>query len=273
MRLRRNRAFKAALSVLLGLVLVAVFADVLAPADPDLQTISERLQGPSRTHLLGTDSFGRDLLSRLLEGSQVTLGATAMALAVAVGLGVPLGLAAGESRGWLDAGLSRLGDGFLALPPLILSLSIIGSLGPGLTNAMVAVGVSLAPRFFRIAQAAARSASQEQYVEALRADGLSRGRIVWRHLLPNCAGPLLAQTSFSIGTIVSAEASLSFLGLGVQPPQASWGSMIREASDQIRTDSWGILPPMSAVVVLLITSFIVGDGLRDALGRNVDDPR
>jgi peptide/nickel transport system permease protein len=273
-QLRRNRAAMAALVFLVLLVLVAVLAPVLSPADPAAQSLVDRLQGPSAEHLLGTDSFGRDVLSRLLHGAQVTLVAVLQALLIAAVAGIPLGLLAGFVGGPVDAVLSRVSDALLSLPPLILALAIVGILGPGLSNSMIAIGIVLAPPLFRLARGAAQSVTSETYIEACRAGGYSPSRILMRHVLPNASSPLLVQLTFSAGVVIVAEASLSFLGLGVQPPGSSWGTMLRDAFDAIYDSPYFMVAPAVLIVLTILSLAVFGDGLRDALeGRGVAAPR
>jgi peptide/nickel transport system permease protein len=258
----------ASLIIIVTLILMAVFADLIARHDPNAQDLRNTTQGPSWDHWLGTDRLGRDILSRLLIGCRVTLMASFQGLFVACLLGIPLGLIAGYVGRWVDGVLNWISDALLALPFLIFAMAIIGMLGPGLRNAMIAIGIVLSPRFFRLARAAAQVASKEVFAEAARADGASASQILWRHILPNSAGPLLIQITFGIGIVIGAEAGLSFLGLGAQLPTASWGSMIGEAFLDISTDAWPMMPPTIAIVVTVGASFLLGDGLRDAIGRD-----
>jgi peptide/nickel transport system permease protein len=248
-------------------VIVTAAAPLIAPHDPNTQDLSKSFGDPTWSHLLGTDRFGRDILSRLMYAGWVTVKAGVLGLGVGVVLGVPIGLVAGYVRGPLDAVMSRISDTLQSLPTLILALAIVGSLGRGITNAMLAVGITLAPRFFRVARSAAQSVTVEGYMEAARADGCSSWRLLWRHVLPNANGPLLVQVSFGIGQVIIAEAGLSFLGLGVQPPDASWGSMMREGFSSIRLEQYTVFPPSIAVTLTIMACFLAGDGLRDALGR------
>jgi peptide/nickel transport system permease protein len=266
-RFRRNRVAVGAAVFILVLVVVAVFGPLLAPQDANAQHLAQRLANPSQAHLLGTDRFGRDTLSRLIVAARVTLVAGLQGLGIAFFLGVPLGLLAGYAGGLIDGLLSRVTDGLLALPPLILALALVGVLGTGLTNAMIAIGIVISPRFFRVARGAAKSIAEEAYIEAARADGAPGWRILVRHILPNASGPLLVQASLGAGAVITAEASLSFLGLGVQPPQASWGTMIREGFVTLTANPFTILPATVAVVATILAFFQLGDGLRDALGR------
>jgi peptide/nickel transport system permease protein len=267
-RLVANRVALASLIIIVTLILMAVFADLIARHDPNAQDLRNTTQGPSWDHWLGTDRLGRDILSRLLIGCRVTLMASFQGLFVACLLGIPLGLIAGYVGRWVDGVLNWISDALLALPFLIFAMAIIGMLGPGLRNAMIAIGIVLSPRFFRLARAAAQVASKEVFAEAARADGASASQILWRHILPNSAGPLLIQITFGIGIVIGAEAGLSFLGLGAQLPTASWGSMIGEAFLDISTDAWPMMPPTIAIVVTVGASFLLGDGLRDAIGRD-----
>ncbi|MGW4337502.1 ABC transporter permease [Rhodococcus koreensis] len=267
-RLLRNRGAMVALGFIVLLVLVAAFGVYLPLPDPDTQVLADQHSGPTAAHLLGTDSFGRDILSRLVAATRVTMLASVQGLAVAVVLGVPLGLLAGYVGRVTDSVLSRFADGLLSLPPLIMALAILGVAGPGLTNAMIAIGIVLAPRFYRVARSAAQTVTRETYIEAVRADGCPTGRILGRHILPNASSPLLVQISFTIGFIITAEASLSFLGLGVQLPTASWGSMLRDAFAHIHEAWFPILPPAVMITVTVFAFSVLGDGLRDAFGRD-----
>lgn len=269
-QLVRNRAAIMSAAFLALILVAAVLAPVIATHDPNAQALARQLQGPSGENWLGTDAFGRDVYSRLVYSARVTLGAIGIALLLATGIGVPLGIAAGSLGGLVDGLLSRIADAIMSMPPIILALAIIGIFGPGLTNAMIAIGVVLAPPQFRLARGAAQSVASETYIEACRAIGCSPWRLIWRHVLPNASSPLLVQASVSAGVIVIAEASLSFLGLGVQSPQSSWGSMLRDAFNNIYDSPWFMLAPaiMIAATILALSTF--GDAVRDALeGRGV----
>lgn len=264
-QLLANRAATLAAAFIAFLVFVALFAPWLTTHDPNKQVLMDQLQGPSSEHWLGTDTYGRDVFSRLVASTRVTLLAIAQGLALATGLGVPLGLLAGYTGGVVDGLLSRVSDAVMALPSLILAIAIVGILGPGLTNAMIALGIVLAPPQFRLARGAAQSVSSETYIEACRAMGCSSWRILWRHVLPNASSPLLVQVTFAAGVIVIAEASLSFLGLGVQSPDSSWGTMLRDAFDNINKSPWFIVGPALMVGLTILSFSTFGDGLRDAL--------
>jgi peptide/nickel transport system permease protein len=266
-RLLRNKAAVVATCFLILLIAVAVLSPWITPFDPARNNLADRMQGPSGRHWLGTDAVGRDSFSRLLQGSRVTLWAALQAVGLGVVLGIPLGLVAGFVAGRVDSVLSRVADVVMALPPLILALAILAVLGPGLTNAMIAIGIVIAPRLFRVARAAALSVRSETYVEAERALGVSTPRILFRHVLPNSAGPLLVQVTFAFGGVVVSEASLSFLGLGARPPTASWGGMVRDAFRNVYTTKFGLLAPSLMILLTILAFSVLGDALRDALGR------
>lgn len=263
--LRRNTAAMLALAFLLVVLLMAVFGSAIAPYDPNAQSLSDSLAGISGDHWLGTDIYGRDMFSRLLASASVTMLAVVQAVGVAALIGIPSGLFAGFMGGWSGGVLSRISDALQSLPPLILAVAIIAIFGPGLTNAMVAVGLVMAPSLYRLARGAAESVATETYIEAARALGCSKRRLLWNHVLPNSASPLLVQLSFSAGVAIVAEASLSFLGLGVQPPQTSWGSMVRDGFDNIYAAPGLIVAPAVMIVLTVLAFSTFGDGLRDAL--------
>jgi peptide/nickel transport system permease protein len=263
----RNPPAVVALAFLVLLVAVAILAPWIMPEDPGRQNLLDRFESPSAEHWLGTDSLGRDNLSRLIEGTRVTVLAVAQAVGLAVVLGIPAGLAAGFVGRFIDTVFTWVTDILLSLPPLILALAILGILGPGLTNAMIAVGIVFSPRFYRIARAAAISVRNETYIEATRSLGCSTSRILFRHVLPNSSGPLLVQFTFALGLVVIAEASLSFLGLGARPPTASWGSMLQDAFNNVYTTTFPLLAPSVMIVLTILATAVLGDALRDALGR------
>ncbi|SEO49759.1 ABC transporter permease [Trujillonella endophytica] len=264
--LRHNRVALVAGGVVLLLALIAVAAPVLAPADPDAQELTARFLSPSGEHWLGTDAFGRDFLSRLMYAMRTSLFAALLAVAVAVVLGLPLGLIAGYAGRWVDAVLSRVAEAIMSMPGLILAIAIVAVLGPGLTNAMIALGVILAPTLFRIARAAALSTRNADYIEAARSVGCSPARILGRHVLPNALSPLIVQLTFHLGAAIIAESSLSFLGLGAQTPTASLGTMVRDGYQAIYETTFPIYPPSVVIAVLILAFTLFGDGLRDAFG-------
>jgi ABC-type dipeptide/oligopeptide/nickel transport system permease subunit len=266
-RFRRERGAMIGLGFLVFAVLCAVFAPVLAPHDPDAQTLSARLQAFSWEHMLGTDDLGRDVLSRLLFASRVSLIAAVQATAIGVVLGVPIGLLAGYTRGWFDNLVSRIADAIMSIPALLLALAIVGVLEPNLTSAMVAIGIVYAPRLFRVTRAAALSVREETFVEAARSVGSSPLRIISGHVLPNVLSPLVVQISLSMGFAILFEASISFLGLGVQPPDASWGSMLGRSTRFFEQSPHLVVVPGVAILLTVLAFNVIGDGIRDSLGR------
>jgi peptide/nickel transport system permease protein len=263
--LGRPSAAIAAGFVLL-LIVLAVFAPLISPGDPAVQHISTRFASPSGAHWLGTDSLGRDVLSRLIYATRIALAAPAISVVLAVALGLPTGLIAGLSRGWADTILSRIADALLSLPGLAFALAIVAVLGPGLFHAMLALGVTFAPTVFRIVRSATLSVAQEPYIRAARAIGCSVTRTLRVHVVPNIAAPLLVQTTILMGVALIAEASLSFLGLGVQPPSASWGTMLYAAYETAYQDPFGLFPPGLALMFAVLAFNTVGDSIRDAVG-------
>jgi peptide/nickel transport system permease protein len=272
-RLRRNRMAMASLIYLLLLTLVAALAPVLMPYDPAEQDLLDRFQGPSSEHWLGTDGLGRDVFSRMLDATGVALMATLQAVLIALALGAVLGLIAGYTGGFIDGLLSRIIDALMAMPPLILAVAIVGILGPGLTNAMLAIGVLLTPTFYRVVRGSTMTVRHATFVESARASGCTPTRILYRHVLPSISSPLLVQISFAAGIAIVAEASLSFIGLGVQPPQASWGSMLSEAFHDLARAGFLVVPPTVAIALTILAFSTLGDGLRDALGRQTEGAR
>jgi peptide/nickel transport system permease protein len=257
-----------AVGYLVLLVLAALLAPWLAPHDPstqDLSHISAAMFTPG--HPLGTDGLGRDVLSRMLYASRIALLAPPVAVGVAVLLGVPSGLLAGFLRGRLDAITGRLADALMALPPIILAMSIIAVLGPGLVNAMVAVGVILAPGLYRVVRGSTLAVRNEAYIDAAVLNGCRIPRVLVSHVLPNIASAVAVQVSLLFAFSLLAEASLSYLGLGVQPPDASWGVMLRQAAEDRFKAPNAVYPPGVAIMITVLAFNIVGDGLRDLVGR------
>jgi peptide/nickel transport system permease protein len=224
------------------------------------------LQGPSAAHWFGTDAFGRDVYSRLVAATGVVVRAIVEATVLGVVAGIPLGLLAGMVGGPMDMVLSRIADALLSLPPLILALAVVGVLGPGLTNAMIAVGLLLAPRLFRVSRSEAQAVAGESYVEACRSIGCSTPRLLLRHVLPNASSTLMVQVTFGASVVILVEASLSFLGLGVEAPQASWGSMLQDAFANVSTSTSFLIAPTVPIVLTVLALSTFGDALRDALG-------
>jgi peptide/nickel transport system permease protein len=267
-RLARRRGAMVGLGFVVFFVLLALFAPWVAPHDPLATSWSAVRQAPSAQYLFGTDEIGRDVLSRVIWGTRASLLAGLVSVCISLALGVPVGLAAGYLGGWVDALISRITDAMLACPFLILAIALAAFLGPSLTNAMIAIGISATPIFIRLTRAQVLAVKVEDYVEAARAVGNSHLRIALRHILPNVVAPLIVQATLAIAAAVIAEASLSFLGLGQQPPAPSWGSMLNTAKNYIDNAPWMSVWPGLSIFLLVLSFNLLGDGLRDAF-----DPR
>lgn len=254
-----------ALLVLLIIFTCALFADQIAPYDPTLQDYASMLDPPSSIHLLGTDDLGRDVFSRLIHGASASVYAAVLAVSVATVLGVPVGLIAGYAGGWIDQIISRILDTFLSFPAIVLAIAVTGVLGIGLTNAMLSVGIVFAPQLARLVRARALVLKQELYVEASQCFGASSGWILMRHILPNAIQPVLVQITLLMAVGLLAEASLSFLGLGMQPPDPSWGSMIARAYVYAQIAPAQMYAPGIAILITALAFNTVGESLREAL--------
>ena len=247
------------------LLAMALLSLVWTPYDPTLVVAGQRLQGPSAEHWLGTDAMGIDVFSRILVGAQTTIVVGVVSVSISLMLGIPIGLLAGFAGGFIDLLISRLTDAFLACPFLILAIAMAAFLGPSLSNAMIAIGVSATPIFVRLTRAQVLNVKVEDYVESARALGATPLRIVWRHILPNAVAPLVVQATVAIASAVIAEASLSFLGLGQQPPAPSWGSMLNTAKNYVDSAPWMAIWPGLSIFGLVLGFNLLGDGLRDVL--------
>ena len=254
--------------MLLLAVLVAVFAPYLAPFPPLKQDLAHTLARPGRPYLLGTDNVGRDVLSRVVWGTRISLVAGFASVLVAAVAGSLVGLLAGFAGGRADGVTMRLMDAVLSFPPLVLALALGAVLGAGLTGVVIALGVVYTPTFARLMRGQVLGIKGSEYVDAARTLGTSGWRICWRHVLPNAATPIVVQASLSVAFAILAEASLSFLGLGVQPPEASWGSMINAGRGYLQQAPWIVFGPGAALFVTVLCLNFVGDAVRDAL-----DPR
>jgi ABC-type dipeptide/oligopeptide/nickel transport system permease subunit len=266
-RFLRQTPALVALGYLVALLGVAVFAPLIAPFDPNKQDLLATFASPSAEHWFGTDNLGRDVFSRVVFAGRISLTAAAQAVVIALALGVVPGLIAGFFRGIVDSIFSRVADLLMSFPPLILAIAIVAVLGPGLTNAMVAIGVIFAPRFFRLVRGMVLGVRQETYIEAARSIGLPRRKIVVQHVLPNVLSPLTVQISLTAAMAMLAEASLSFLGLGVQPPDASWGSMIESGFRYTASAPWLTIFPGIPIALTVLAFNLLGDGIRDSIGR------
>jgi peptide/nickel transport system permease protein len=267
-RLFRRTGAVVGLVVIATFVLFAVLAPLIMPYDPIATSWSLVRKAPSAQHWFGTDELGRDVFVRVVYGARASLMAGAISVAIALGIGVPLGLLSGYRGGFIDALISRITDAMLACPFLILAIALAAFLGPSLGNAMIAIGVSRMPIFVRLTRGQVMSVKVEDYVEAARAMGNPRWRIALFHILPNIMPALLVQATLSIAAAIIAEAALSFLGLGQQPPSPSWGSMLNAAQRFLTSAPWMAIWPGLAIFLVVLSFNLVGDGLRDAL-----DPR
>ena len=271
---RAIRQFKRRKGAVLALVVIAIFvaaavlAPLISPYNPDLQTWTAVRKAPSALHWFGTDDVGRDVLSRVIFGARASLLAGVISVAIAVLVGVPVGLISGYLGGFVDALFSRITDALLACPFLILAIAFAAFLGPSLGNAMIAIGITTTPIFIRLTRGQVMAVKVEDYVEAARAVGNPHWRVALVHILPNILPALLVQATLSIAAAIIAEAALSFLGLGQQPPAPSWGSMLNAAQRFLVNAPWMAIWPGLAIFLTVLSFNLVGDGLRDAL-----DPR
>lgn len=267
-KLKANRGALVGLVIIAFFTLLAVSAPLLPIPDPNATSWSAIRKAPSAMHWLGTDDIGRDILSRMIWGAQASLLAGVVSVAIAVAIGVPFGLISGYFGGWTDQIISRVTEAFLAMPFLITAIALAAFLGPSLTNAMIAIGLSAMPVFIRLTRGQVLSVKTEDYVEGARSIGLRHSSIILRYILPNVFAPILVQATLTIATAIIAEASLSFLGLGQQPPAPSWGSMLNVAKNYLSQAPWMAMWPGAAIFLVVIGFNLLGDGLRDAL-----DPR
>ena len=267
-KLRANRSAMFGAVLVSFFVVVALLAPVLPIPDPIATDWGAVRQAPSAEHWMGTDEIGRDVLSRMIWGAQASLLAGVVSVAIAVLIGVPFGLIAGYFGGVVDSVIARVTDALLATPFLILAIALAAFLGPSLTNAMIAIGLSAMPIFVRLTRGQVLAVRTEDYVEGARAIGLGHAAIIGRYILPNVVAPVLVQATLAVATAIIAEASLSFLGLGQQPPSPSWGSMLNTAKNFLTQAPWMAWWPGAAIFLVVLGFNLFGDGLRDAL-----DPR
>ena len=266
-RLSRDRNAVIGGAIVLVIIFMAIFAPYVAPYDPTASDWLALRQPPSAAHWFGTDDLGRDTLSRIIFGARASLSAGVISVFFAMLIGVPLGLISGYFGGWIDAALARFTEAMLTCPFLVLAIALAAFLGPGLQNAMIAIGISASPLFIRLARGQAMVVKSEDYIDATRALGASSSRIIIRHILPNSMPPLIVQGTLTIATSILAESSLAFLGLGQLPPAPSWGSML-DAARQFLADApaMAIFPGLSIIVT--VAGFnLLGDGLRRALDQ------
>lgn len=269
-RLKRNKMAMVGLAILFILVLGAIFADVICDYDAMVikQDIPNRLQGPSADHWFGTDEFGRDIFARIIHGSRVSLVVGIISVSIALILGGAFGAFAGFYGGKVDMVIMRVMDVFLAIPSILLSMTIVAALGTDLVYVMLAIGISSVPNYARIVRAAVMSVKDQEFVEASKAMGAGNATIIFKEILPNCLAPIIVQATLSVAGAILSTASLSFIGLGVQPPDPEWGAMLSSGRQYMRDALHLTLFPGLAIVITILALNLLGDGLRDAL-----DPR
>jgi peptide/nickel transport system permease protein len=267
-RLLRRKGAMLGLAIIAIFVAIALLAPLISPYDPQQQTWSAVRKAPSASHWFGTDDVGRDVLARVIYGARASLLAGVISVAIAIFVGLPIGLISGYLGGFIDALFSRITDAMLACPFLILAIALAAFLGPSLGNAMIAIGITTTPIFVRLTRAQVMAVKVEDYVEAARCVGIPHWRIALIHILPNILPALLVQATLSIAAAIIAEATLSFLGLGQQPPAPSWGSMLNAAQRFLVNAPWMAIWPGLAIFLTVLSFNLLGDGLRDAL-----DPR
>jgi peptide/nickel transport system permease protein len=267
-RLARRPAGLFGLVVVIGLGLAAAFAPFVAPYDPAAQDIVNRLQGPSQSHLLGTDHLGRDLLSRIIFGARVELGVAVPAVSAALVLGLLLGVTAGYLGGRVDNVLIVVMDSIQAFPAVVLALTVLALLGPSLRNVLFVIALTFSPQYARVARASVLALKQDPFIEGARALGASSLRVVTVHVLPNIVAPLFILLAMNIPSAIAVEAGLSFLGVGVQPPTASWGVILAEGFERVRDAPWPVLSTGLALILTTLGFTLLGETLRDTI-----DPR
>lgn len=271
MRLKRNKAAMIGLAVLVTLIFCAVFAQFIAPYGYDDQDLKRRFLAPSLGFPMGTDSYGRDILSRIIYGSRISLMVGLVSVTISAAAGIFLGAVAGFYGRAVDNIIMRTVDILLAIPSILLAISIAAALGSGLRNMMLAIAIGAIPNYCRIVRASILSVKDQEYVEAARAIGASDGRIIWKHILPNCLAPIIVQATLGVASAILSAASLSFIGLGVQPPAPEWGAMLSAGRDYIRDYWWIVTFPGVAIMITIFALNLFGDGLRDALDPRLKD--
>lgn len=270
-RLKKNKIAVFSLLILIGMAVLAIFADVIAPYSYYGQNLIELLQTPSKAHLLGTDQYGRDILSRLIYGTRISLSVGVIAVGLALLAGGILGAVAGFYGNWIDNLIMRCMDIMLSIPSVLLALAIVATFGTSLPNLMLATGISTVPGYARLIRASILSNKDQEYVEAAKAVGAGDFEIIMKHILPNCLAPILVQATFGVAAAILTVAGLSFVGLGLQPPVPEWGSMLSEARNYIRDYSYMLISPAIAIALTVFCLNTLGDGLRDALDPKLRD--
>ncbi len=267
-RVVKSKTSLIGLIIISLLIIIAAFAPQIATHSPTDQSIINRYQAPSAEHWLGTDELGRDIFSRLVHGSRITIQIGVITVGISMIVGVFLGAVAGYFGRWVDQIIMRLIDIMMAFPSILLAIALVAVLGKSLTNAMIAVGIVGVPHFARIVRSTVLSVKETEYIEASRVIGAKNGRILFSHVLPNCLAPIIVQATLTIGTAILDAAGLSFLGLGAQPPLPEWGAMLSDGRSALQTAPWVVMFPGFAILLVVLGFNLLGDGLRDAL-----DPR
>ncbi|AMJ63310.1 nickel transporter permease [Bosea sp. PAMC 26642] len=262
---RRNPLAMVGLAIIVALLLVAAFAPLIAPFDPLAQNLDRRLLPPSSGNFFGTDSLGRDIFSRIVYGTRVTLVIVLLVVVTVGPIGLLIGAASGYLGGWVDRLLMRITDVFLAFPRLVLALAFVAALGPGLENAVIAIAITAWPPYARVARAETLIIRQQDYIAAIRLQGASQWRIVWKHVVPMCLPSLIVRTTLDMAGIILIAAGLGFLGLGAQPPIPEWGAMISAGREQIFDQWWVATFPGLAICIVALGFNLLGDGLRDVM--------
>ena len=265
--LARNKLSLLAFAIIILLVLSAIFAPVIVPYPEDVYSthIEQKLEAPSSEHIMGTDELGRDVFSRLVCGARVSISTALIAVGVALVIGIPLGAIAGTFGGWVDNVIMRITDVFLSFPPLLLAIALVTLLGPGLTNAIIAIVVSWWPWYTRLVRGQAISIKERKFVQAAETIGTSKAKIIFSHIVPNCISPVIVQASMDIGGVIMTVASLSFLGLGAQQPQPEWGLMISVGRASFPDKWWCCIFPGIAIFLTVLSFNLLGDAIREIL--------
>lgn len=265
-RLWQNKLGVAGGIFLLLLIIMAVFSPALSPFDPTKQDYASLLQDPNAKHWFGTDDLGRDIFSRVIYGARVSLKAGLISVGIALLIGVPIGLMSGYFKGlWDELIIMRITDAMLSFPPLVLALTLAAVLGAGLNNAMLAIGLVFTPNFIRLIRGEVLAQREREYIEAARSSGISHWRIIFVHILPNSLAPIMVQATLSVAGAIIAEASLSYLGLGTQPPTPSWGAMLSQGQGYLEQDPWIAIWPGIFIFLAVMSINVFGDAVRDML--------
>lgn len=268
-RFCENKIALISLIVMIMIILCAVFADQIVSYDKVIgQSLLERLQPPSAEHPFGTDGYGRDIFARVIHGTRSSLTIAFSTIFFSCMAGLLLGVSCGYFAGKIDNVVMRLVDVIMCLPPILFSLSIVAALGAGMENLILAVSITMTPYFTRVIRATVMSVSSSEYIEAARAAGATHWHIIIRHIIPNCMGPIIVEATINLSYMIMLSSSLSFIGLGVQPPSPEWGAMLSDGREYMRYSPWVVVAPGLAIVITSLAVNLLGDGLRDAL-----DPR